>query len=158
MEIPKQIQPKQLSDYLEVMSKSVFQTGISWRVVEHKWPGIREAFRGFDPVAISNLTPAELDELVGDKRVIRNRRKIEAIVGNARRMLELDQQYGGFRNYLHSHSSFEDLVKDLRRQFKFMGDMGAYHFLWVVGEEVPSWEEWSSRVGQRQNQGSAAKI
>ncbi len=143
MEIPRQIQPEQLSDYLEVLSKSVFQTGISWRVVEQKWAGTREAFRGFDPTATSNLTPAELDELARDTRIIRNRRKVEAIVANARRMLELDQQHGGFRNYLRSHTSFEELVKDLRRQFKFIGDTGAYHFLWVVGEKVPPWEEWA---------------
>ena len=137
MEPPERIEPRGLGDYLDVMSKSVMQTGISWRVVNSKWPGIQEAFRGFDPVVVSNLTEAELDELTTDKRVIRNRRKIEAIVGNARRMLELDKDYSGFRNYLRSHDSFEALVKDLRKQFKFLGDMGAYHFLYVVGEEVP---------------------
>jgi 3-methyladenine DNA glycosylase Tag len=52
---PKKIKPQSLADYLEVMSKSVFQTGISWKVVEAKWPGTREAFHGFDPVIISNF-------------------------------------------------------------------------------------------------------
>ena len=143
MEEPKKLQPKNLADYLEVMSKSVFQTGISWRVVDAKWSGIREAFRGFDPVAVSKLTGAELEALAEDTRIIRNRLKIQAIVGNARRMLELDKEHKSFRNYLRSHQSFEELVKDLRRQFKFLGDMGAYYFLWVVGEKVPAWEEWS---------------
>jgi 3-methyladenine DNA glycosylase Tag len=142
MEIPKQIQPQGLSDYLDVMSKSVFQSGISWRVVESKWPSTQEAFYGFDPVVISNFTPMELDRLTADKRVIRNRRKIEAIVTNAHRMLELDKKHNGFKNYLRSHNSFDELLKDLRKQFKFIGDMGAYHFLWVVGEEVPSYEQW----------------
>jgi hypothetical protein len=36
-------------------------------------------------------------------------------------------------------------VKDLRKQFKFVGDMGAYHFLWIVSEEVPPYEEWIKR-------------
>jgi len=147
MEPPKRIQPKDLADYLDVMSKSVFQAGISWRVVDSKWPGIREAFHQFDPVAISNITLIELDKLAVDKRIIRNRRKIEAIVNNARRMLELDRTHNGFRNYLRSHTSFEELVKDLRKQFKFLGDMGAYHFLWVVGEEVPSYEQWCASRG-----------
>ena len=147
MEPPKRIQPRGLADYLEIMSKSVFQTGISWRVVDAKWPGIREAFHQFDPVAISNLTLEELDQLAEDKRIIRNRRKIEAIVSNAQRMLELDKIHNGFRNYLRSHGGFEELVKDLRKQFKFLGDMGAYHFLWVVGEEVPSYEQWSASRG-----------
>ncbi len=144
MEAPERIHPKGLADYLEVMSKSVFQAGISWRVVESKWPGIKQAFHGFDPVVVSRLSGAELAALAEDTRIIRNRLKILAIVSNAARMLELDKEYKGFRNYLRSHPTFEDLVKDLRKQFKFIGDMGAYHFLWVVGEKVPSWDEWSA--------------
>ena len=140
MEGPAKIRPKSLADYLEVMSKSVFQAGISWKVVESKWPGIKEAFRDFDPVAISKLTADEINELAQDKRIIRNHRKIEAIVGNARRMLELDRSHGSFVKYLRSFNSFDELTKDLRKQFKFLGDMGAYHFLWVVNEKVPSWE------------------
>lgn len=147
MDVPVKIEPKGLSDYLEVMSKSVFQTGISWRVVESKWPGIREAFRGFDPWVVSRLGQPEIDELSNDTRVIRNRRKIEAIVGNAARIVALDKRHGGFQKYLRSHSSFDELVKDLRKQFKFLGDMGSYHFLWVVGEEVPSYEAWCAKRG-----------
>ena len=147
MQAPERIQPTSLADYLEVMSKAVFQTGISWRVVESKWPGIREAFLTFDPVAVSKLTVVELDALAEDKRIIRNRRKIEAIVNNARRILELDKTFGGFRNYLHSHSNFEELLQDLRKQFKFLGDTGSYYFLWVVGEEVPPHEEFLASRG-----------
>jgi 3-methyladenine DNA glycosylase Tag len=127
------------------MSKSVFQAGISWKVVESKWHGTKEAFREFDPVAISRLTADEINELARDKRIIRNHRKIEAIVSNARKMLELDRSYGSFAKYLRSFRSFEELTKDLKRKFKFLGDMGAYHFLWIVNEKVPSWEEWRSQ-------------
>ncbi len=147
MEPPKRIQPKDLADYLDLMSKSVFQTGISWRVVDAKWSGIREAMYQFDPVALSNITLEELDALVEDKRVIRNRRKLEAIANNARRMLELDGTHDGFRNYLRSHAGFEELVKNLRKQFKFLGDMGACHFLWIAGEEVPPYEQWCADRG-----------
>ena len=145
---PEKIQPRSLADYLEVMSKAVFQTGISWRVVENKWPGIREAFRGFDPGALVSLTPAELDALTADTRVIRNRRKIEAIVENAAAMLELERQHGTFRSFLRSHGGFEGTVADLRKRFKFMGDMGAYYFLLVVNEEVPSYEDWCASRGR----------
>jgi len=145
MEIPKKIKPTKLADYLEVMSKCVFQTGISWKVVEAKWPGIKEALQDFDPRVISTLTVAEIDKLVEDKRVIRNRRKIEAIVENSQRLLDIDKRYGGFRKYLRSFSTYEELTKDLRKQFKYLGDTGAYYFLWVVGEEVPPWEEWSKQ-------------
>ena len=41
---PPQVKPKRLGDYLEVMSKAVFQSGMSWQVVNKKWDGIRDAF------------------------------------------------------------------------------------------------------------------
>lgn len=46
---PQRVKPKALADYLDVMSKSVFQSGISWKVVEAKWAGTREVLAGFDP-------------------------------------------------------------------------------------------------------------
>ena len=145
---PEQIEPRSLSDYLKQMAKSVFRSGMSWRVVDSKWPDIRDAVRGFDTEVIANLSPADLDALTQDKRVIRNRRKLEAIVHNAQRILELQAMHGSFRGYLRSHEDFDATVKDVRKQFKFMGDTGTYLFLFVVGEEVPSYEEWhTSRAG-----------
>ena len=141
-EAPRRIKPKQLGDYLEVMSKSVFQTGISWQVVDTKWPGIRAAMHDFDAQAVAQLGERDIEALMTDTRVIRNRKKLEAIAGNAARMIELDAQHGSFRNYLRSHVDFEALVKDLRKQFKFLGEMGCYFFLYVVGEQVPDYEVW----------------
>jgi hypothetical protein len=149
-EAPQQIEPKRTGDYLEVMSKAIFQTGISWKVVENKWPGINEAFRGFDHRLVASLTEAELAELSSDTRVIRNRRKIEAIVDNARLMLDLEEEHGSFKDYLRSHGDFEACVADLRKRFKFLGEMGAFYFLYVVGEEVPSYEDWCASRGREQ--------
>src|SRR6266508_1669345 len=145
---PEQIDPKRTGDYLEVMSKAIFQTGISWKVVENKWPGINEAFRGFDHRLVASLTEAELADLSADTRVIRNRRKIEAIVDNARLMLDLEEEHGSFKGYLRSHGDFEKTVADLRKRFKFLGEMGAFYFLYVVGEEVPSYEDWCASRGR----------
>ena len=86
----------------------------------------RDAFLGFEADAVANLTEPSLEELAKDTRVIRNRRKIEAVVGNARRMLELEDSHGSFKNYLQSHGSFDETVKSLRKQFKFLGDAGSY--------------------------------
>ena len=111
-------------------------------MVENKWPGIREAFRGFDAQAVAGLTPQDVEELVQDQKVIRNRRKIEAISSNARRIIELEKEHGSFKNYLRSHGSFKSTVLDLRRKFKFLGESGCYFFLYIVGEEVPPHEEY----------------
>ena len=147
MHVLEQIEPTGLADYLEMMSKAVFQSGISWRVVENKWPGIREAMAGFDPERIATLGDEDLDALAQDARMIRHRRKLAAISANARRMLELAEEHDGFRNYLRGHGGFEATSKDIRKQFKYMGDSGTYYFLWAVGEEVPPYDEWCAAHG-----------
>ncbi len=146
---PDQIEPKTLGDYLEVMSKAVFQSGMSWRVVETKWPGIRDGFRGFDAQAVATMGEPDIDALATDTRVIRNRRKLAAVVENANRMIELEAEHGTFRDYLRSHDSFAATVSDLRKQFKFLGETGCYFFLYVVGEEVPPHEEWEASRKRR---------
>ena len=110
---PEQIVPKSLGDYLEIPTKAVFQSGMSWKVVESKWPTIREAFNEFQIGAVAAMDESAVDALTDDRRVIRNRRKLQAITDNARKMIELDEEYGSFQKYLRSHDSFWDLVKDL---------------------------------------------
>jgi 3-methyladenine DNA glycosylase Tag len=144
---PKQIRPKSLADYLDVLSRIAFEAGLSWRVVEAKWDGIRRAFHGFDPKRVARMTPNAVDKLVADERLIRSRSKIEATIENAETMLELDSEHGDFKRYLRSHADFEATAKDLRKRFKYLGDHGAYRFLWIVGEQVPPYEEWAKSRG-----------
>ena len=144
MPAPPKVRPRGLADYLEVLTRAVFQSGLNWRVIDAKWEGFREAFRRFDPAWVAALTPDQVDELAADKRIVRNRRKIEATVNNAQAMLELDAQHGGFGRYLRSHGGFEETAADLRRQFAFLGETGAYYFLYVVGEPVPPHEGWAA--------------
>jgi len=148
MQAPTQIEPAGLADYLDVISRAVFQSGMNWRVVEAKWGGFREAFAGFDPGAVAAFTDDEVERLAGDTRIIRNRRKIEATISNAQAMLELEAQPGGFAGWLRSHSDFDATVAALRGEFRFLGDTGAYYFLYVVGEDVPSHEEWMKKHPQ----------
>ncbi len=141
---PDQIKPQSLGDYLEVMSKAVFQSGMSWKVVESKWGTTREAFHGFDVEKVANMDERDLDLLVEDTRVIRNYRKLAAIIENAQRMTELEKEYGGFKKYLRAHGDFDSTLKAIKRDFKFMGDFGVYYFLYVVGEQVPPHDEFEA--------------
>ena len=136
--------PESLAGYLEAMSFAIFTAGINWKVVDSKWDGIREAFSGFDVETVADMTPADVDRLAEDRRVIRNRRKIEGIIDNASRMLELDKSPGGFAGYLRSHPDFRATVADLKSNFKFLGDTSAYFFLAAVDEPVPAREEGAS--------------
>ena len=141
---PQRSRPRDLSGYLEAMTRAVFQAGISWHVVDAKWDGIREAFDSFNPRSVAALDAADIEALMGDQRVIRNRGKLEGTVDNAQTLLELDAEHGSFRHYLRSQGDFDATVADLKRQFRFLGDTGAYYFLYVVGERVPPHEEWSA--------------
>ena len=142
MQAPKQIEPTKLADYLEVLTKAVFQSGMSWRVIEAKWDGFREAFMDFDPATIAAFPGDDVDRLAEDTRIIRNRRKIEATITNAETMLALDGGRGGFAGWLQSQAGFDATVAALRGEFRFLGDSGSYFFLYVVGERVPPHEEW----------------
>ncbi len=148
MEAPEQIQPQKLADYLNVMSKAVFQSGMSWAVVKNKWVGTTEALFDFDPVKLSELTPPDIDQLMTDTRLIRNRKKLEAIAFNASQMLQLEEEFGSLKGYLSSFGEFEATAADLRKRFKFLGDLGAYYFLYVVGEPVPPHDEWQRSRGK----------
>ncbi|MSQ24970.1 MAG: hypothetical protein EXR49_01650 [Dehalococcoidia bacterium] len=64
-------------------------------------------------------------------------------------MVALEGEHGSFRTYLRSHGGFDATAKDLRKRFKFMGEMGTHHFLYVVGEDVPPYEEWCARTGMK---------
>ena len=141
---PEQIQPTSLDDYLEVMSKAVFQSGMSWKVVEAKWDSTREAFYDFDVAKVAAFDEKDLDELTKDTRVIRNYRKLSAIVSNAQKMLALEDEYGTFQKYLRSQGDFDATLTTIRKDFKFMGPTGIYYFLWVVGEKVPPHEEFEA--------------
>lgn len=142
MEAPDQIHPTSLRDYFQVLSKAVFQSGMSWRVIEAKWPGMLEAFHEFDPEIVAGFSPDDIDALASDPRIVRNRRKIEATVANAGTMLDIAHEHGSFRHYLDSIDGFEQRLADLKRRFRFLGDFGAYYFLYVVGEPVPDHDEF----------------
>jgi 3-methyladenine DNA glycosylase Tag len=154
MDAPPQITPKSLDDYLEQLSRGVFQAGISWRVVDAKWPGIREAFHRFSIERVARMNDREIDKLTQDQAVIRSRPKIAAVVHNARVLLELERERG-FRKYLRSFDDYESLASDLKKRMKFVGDSGAYHFLYTVKHPVPEWHAWAEAHGMTRGMGRA---
>lgn len=102
-------------------------------------------FHEFDAAKVAGKTPTKVDLLTEDPRVIRNRRRLEVVVNNAQKILELGPEFSGFQKYLRSNADFPGLVKDLWKQIKFLGAMGCY-YSYVVGEEVPDHEEWMASI------------
>src|SRR5712691_11120923 len=109
MEEPRKIVPKTIDDYLEQLSKGVFQAGISWRVVEAKWAGIKSGFHRFKVERVARMSDREIEGLMKDERIIRSRPKIAAVVHNAREILALERE-AGFKKHLGSFGDYEELA------------------------------------------------
>ena len=75
------------------------QAGLSWRTILDRREGYRRCFAGFDPEKVAAFTRADVERLMGDASIIRNRSKIESAVSNARVFLEIAARYGSFCNW-----------------------------------------------------------
>lgn len=135
--------PRDDAGYFDLMSKAIFTAGLNWKMVENKWPDFRRAFDGFSPQKVASFTGEDVRSLMKDTRIVRNEKKIQATVENARTILDLEKEHGSVKGYLGSFGKKEKLVlEDLQRRFKFMGPSTARMFLWMVGYELtPTKEE-----------------
>lgn len=130
------------------------QAGLSWSTILHRRENYRRVFAGFDPATVARFTPARIRSLLHDPGIIRNRRKIESTVGNARAFLRVQKEYGRFDAYVWPFvgdaprtrrpqgghevpaTSPESvaLSKDLRRRgFGFVGPTIVYAYLQAAG-------------------------
>jgi DNA-3-methyladenine glycosylase I len=76
------------------------QAGLSWTTILKKREGYRAAFAGFDPVRVAAFTANDVERLARDEGIVRNRKKIESAIGNARLFLELAARHGSFSRWL----------------------------------------------------------
>lgn len=89
----------------ERLSLEAFQSGLSWATILRKRPAFRDAFSGFDPEAVAGFREADVARLLADARIVRNRAKILATIGNARATLHLresDDVAGGLAGLVWS--------------------------------------------------------
>ena len=133
----------------EALTLGVFEVGLSWAVVFAKRDAFRKAFQSFDVARVAAMTERDVDRLVQDASIIRNRAKIQASVENARAMMsalpslaELAQSYAVDRK--RAPRSLADLptstaeagafAKQLKSQgFRFVGPTSVYAFMQNVG-------------------------
>jgi 3-methyladenine DNA glycosylase Tag len=119
--------------WLAQMARGIFQAGISWSVVEAKWPGIEAAFHGFIPGKVAMIEGDALDALLADPRVIRSGAKIVAIRDNA---AELAANPGlGRRVADWPVADFAGLLADLNARFSRLGGSTGAYMLRVMGKE-----------------------
>jgi DNA-3-methyladenine glycosylase I len=106
----------------ERVSLEAFQSGLSWITILRKRDHFRAAFAGFDPDAVAEFGPEDVERLLGDAGIVRNRSKIEATIANARALLALHADGGTLDALLWSGDSPAAVAKQLKRLgFRFVG-------------------------------------
>ena len=144
--------------YLERLTLEAFQSGLSWSTILHKRPAFREVFHDFDADAIAAFGPDDVERLMQEPRIVRNRRKIEAAVTNARATVALREDGGleafvlsfapvGAHDELATTSSESvALSKALKKHgFAFVGPTTMYALMQAIGIFDPHLEGCSRR-------------
>lgn len=130
------------------------QAGLSWETILRKRENYRRAFRGFDAEQVARFSPTQVEKLMKDEGIVRNRLKIESTISNARAFLAVAREFGSFDTYIwsfvdnkpvqSSRTSMSDvparteisdrMSKDLRKRgFRFVGSTICYAFMQAVG-------------------------
>lgn len=128
--------PQTDREYFALLARAVFSAGLGPKVVESRWKEMGAAFYGFDPAKVEQMTEADVTRLLSDPAVIRNRRKITAVVSNAHRFLELTGEHPSFHAYLTELGANEDLeaaAEELAQTFTHLGRTSALFFLFSAG-------------------------
>lgn len=97
--------------HFEFLVMENFQAGLSFAAVFRKRDNYRKVFAGFDPAKVARFTPAKVEKLVLNPSIIRNRQKIKAVVNNAKRFLEVQNEFGSFDKYIWSFVDGKPIVK-----------------------------------------------
>ncbi|MDO8606288.1 MAG: DNA-3-methyladenine glycosylase I [Phaeospirillum sp.] len=119
----------------ERLSLEIFQAGLSWLIVLKKRPALVAAFEGFDSALVAGYGAAEVARLMADAGIIRNRRKILAVIENAKRLRAIQDSHGSFAAWIKAHHPLTktDWVKLFKTSFVFMGGEVVNEFLMSIG-------------------------
>jgi DNA-3-methyladenine glycosylase I len=158
--------------HFEFLLLETQQAGLSWRCVLGKREAFRKAYAGFDPTRLARFTAARVEKLLLDPSIIRNRRKIEAAIKNARAFLAVVEEFGNFDAYIwrfvdgrpvvnswrdtsrvpKTTPASDSLAADLRmRGFAFVGSTTMYAHMQAIGmvnDHLVSCFRWPELGGQ----------
>jgi 3-methyladenine DNA glycosylase Tag len=136
-------------DYFERMSRVILVSGLNWRTLEKKWPGIKKAFANFDIKRVAGFEEPEIEALMANPEVIRNLPKIRAIVANAAEFQAIANEHGSFARYLaelRRSGGETGLRAAVSKRFAFLGKGTTVIYLFSVGEDLPeAAKEWEAQ-------------
>jgi DNA-3-methyladenine glycosylase I len=128
--------PQSDQEYFNLLARAVFSAGLGPKVVESRWGDIGTAFHDFDPAKVQGMDQGDVSRLLSDPAVIRNRRKIEAVIANAGTFRERARKHKTFHAYLNKLGAPSDLdatAAELAQTFTHLGRTSALFFLFSAG-------------------------
>lgn len=102
--------------HFEFLILESFQAGLSWKTILHRREGFKKAFANFDCKKVAKFTEADVERLMTDTSIIRNRLKIKGMIQNAVAFMEIQKEFGSFSNYLWNFVRNKPLVNHLKNQ------------------------------------------
>ncbi|MCT4785427.1 DNA-3-methyladenine glycosylase I [Exiguobacterium aestuarii] len=140
--------------HFECLTLESAQAGLSWITILRKRENYRSAYANFEVNEVARFTEADIERLMADSGIVRNRRKIEASINNAKQFIKLQEEFGSFDSYIWSFVDHKPIInswerldevpattelserlsKDLKRRgFKFLGPTTVYAHLQATG-------------------------
>lgn len=111
------------------------QAGLSWETILKKEEGFRKAYDNFSIQKVANYDEKDRERLLNDSGIIRNKLKVNAAIENAKTIIELQNEFGSFENWLSHHhpKPLQDWMKLFKKTFKFTGGEIVNEFLMSTG-------------------------
>jgi DNA-3-methyladenine glycosylase I len=118
-------------ELFERLVLEINQAGISWTIILNKQNNFKKAYHQFNIQKVANYTQNDINRLLNDKGIIRNKLKIEAAIYNAQQILAIQKEYGSFKSWLNHHhpKNITEWTKLFKKKFKFMGTQIVNEFL-----------------------------
>ncbi|MBV32477.1 MAG: 3-methyladenine DNA glycosylase [Porticoccaceae bacterium] len=123
--------------FLSNMTRCVFQAGFVWSIIQKKWPDFESIFFGFEPLPITLLSPDQLERIASDKRIVRNRQKVQSVPLNASYILDMSSLYGNFATFIYhwSEDDFTGLCTHLKQHGSRLGGRSGPRMLRYMGKD-----------------------
>jgi len=130
--------------YFENMTRVIFQAGLSWKMIDEKWPNFKKAFKDFSIDQVAKFSENDVKRLMSNTGIVRNQAKIVAAIKNAQSFQDIRKEHKSFRSFLKGldkSGNYASVIKEMHERFQRLGPSSARIFLYTVGEDIKHPEE-----------------
>ena len=142
--IYRDTRPPNDNAYFENMTRVIFIAGLSWKMIDKKWPNFRKAFKNFSINEVARFSDNDVERFKNNPGIVRNRAKIIATIHNSRKFQNIRKEFGSFQHFIDSldkSNNYDLVIKELCKRFNRVGPSSARIFLYSIGENIEHSEE-----------------